>query len=218
MKREGGHLIQNKKKTSNRIKNQKGQIAIDFIFALLLCAGLGAILFGMSITLTTVEITQYIAFSSARTMSAGRKNIADQVTAGTEKFNQLAKGKFGGLYKIGWFELGDIIFKTGEGEIADKEATKGTFKEDLDPGSVMMVGASIPLTMNVLSINFPMLGMTGQKEDFTTRVNAMVLREPTQEECYHFFTKRKEALRSSDFSTHPDTDTNSIYTTEDNGC
>lgn len=166
----------------NPLKNNKGILTLDFIFAMLIMFAFSAILFAFSITFTAVEIAQYTTFAASRAYFAANKNSDDQETAGSNKFNELInaeKAPLGTLFKNGWFTLTPVMFSNfNEDYGADTDSDQDTF-----------VGARTTLTAKILQIRIPLLGSTTE-EDLSAQVNSYLMREPTEEECKDFVTNR----------------------------
>ena len=54
---------------TNNPNDEAGILTVDYLFAIILAMGFVALLFAMSLTLTVVEVVQYMTFSSARSYS-----------------------------------------------------------------------------------------------------------------------------------------------------
>jgi hypothetical protein len=201
-------------KSKKHKQNQSGILTVDFIMALLISFGLGMILMAMSFTLTVVEVAQYAAYSAVRTMSAAHVSEDRQIENGRKKFDSLTKaGSFGGLFTSGWFELGVAEFRAGNGKIFGNPPSGGQFRR------IYFIGMSVPLKVRILEINIPLIGKTGEEGDFSTSINAFLLREPSQDECFKFFESRKQGFRASQFpSAQTFYDPNALVRMEDNGC
>lgn len=193
-----------------------GQATVDFLLAMLVTFGVGLVILALSFTLSVVSIAQYIAFSSARTISAAQDLVSAQEDAGRAKFRQLSRtGVLGGFFGPGRFALGEIEIRSGAGRnFRDSfESTASQSRRNF------YVGVSIPLTASILSRSIPLLGETGEERDFSTRINAFSLREPAQEECFRFFEQRAQALRGNQFrSAQIGYNPREIVRMEDNGC
>ena len=91
----------NKKKS-----NQAGFIAAEFLFSFILVISCGLVVFALTFSLMTIEVAQYITWSSARAYSAGNLSKGDSEQAGRTKFKNL-KAAFPLLSGTAgeWFEL-----------------------------------------------------------------------------------------------------------------
>lgn len=204
-----------------KLRDQHGVIVADFVFSIILAAGLGTILFAMSYTLAVVEVTQYISFSVARAGMAGHKNPIEQESKARAKYTQLATGKgaIGTLYSTSWFTLGgadkvDIRQgPTGNGAMFDGDLAAGTDKRN------WFIGVSIPLTVGLLKMNLPLIGDTAPDDDDgpRTSLNSMLIRDPSEKECKDFFEQRRSALKNLP-SGRQFFQTGSYIPLEDNGC
>lgn len=180
----------------NILKNQRGILTLDFIFAALMMFTFSAIIFRFAITFTAVEIAQYATFASARAFFAAHKNEDEQRRLGTEKFNKLVRdpqSALSTLFRNDWFELSDVEIKDYSSEFSQTPAG-----EDSDT----FVGARTNLLAKVLSMNIPLLGNTTE-DDLGTQVSSYLMREPTEEECLDFTEQRFQRIQQlkNGFST-----------------
>jgi hypothetical protein len=173
---------------NNILKNQKGFLTLDFIFATIMMFAFSAVLFAFSITFTSVEIAQYATFASARAHFAAHKNEIEQKRLGKEKFEKLIRDKqspLGHLFRNGWFTLSDV-------QISD---FSGDFAQEAGQDSDTFVGARTTLIAKILQLRFPMLGSTTE-EDLSTDVSSYLMREPTEEECSDFTAQRFDQIQN----------------------
>lgn len=202
-------------------RNQRGMIIADFVFSLVLAAGLGMILFAMSYTLAVVEVTQYISFSVARAGMASNKSPIEQEAKARAKYTQLATGKgaIGTLYQTSWFTLGgadkvDIRQgPTGNGSMFDQDLAGGADRRN------WFIGVSVPLTVGLLKMNLPLIGDTAPEDDEgpQTSLNTMLIRDPSEKECKDFYEQRRTAIKNLP-SGKQFYQTGSYVPLEDNGC
>ena len=205
----------------NKSRDQRGVIVADFVFSIVLAAGLGMILFAMSYTLAVVEVTQYISFSVARAGMAGHKTALEQENKARAKYTQLttSKGAIGSLYATSWFQLGsrdklDVRQgPTGNGEMFDQDLAGGADKRN------WFIGVSIPLTVGLLKMKLPLIGDTAPDEDDgpQTALNTMLIRDPSEKECKDFYEQRRSALKNLP-AGRQFYQTGSYVPLEDNGC
>lgn len=197
------------------LKNQRGVIAVDFVFGLVLVLGLTMIMMALTYTLAVVEVVQYAAFSSSRAYFLGHVSPVDQKTAGQTKFQQFTSQKYIKLLlPRGWFTL--------RPEVSD-------FSEDFpasDEGDRYYEGVRVQLEAKLLDINIPFYGSTanqGGGSGFKTRVNSFLGREVTSQECNQFMRSRWEKIKAlpvqggaaySQFMTN----NSNIFAGDDNGC
>lgn len=206
------------------IRNQRGLVVTEFIFSLVIAAGLSALLFSVTYTLAVVEVTQYVVFASARAQLGANKDPQAQRQAAIDKFKQLTTGKsaIASLYSGNWYEIvkpDDLDVRggpSGDGKLFNEDLAGGSDRSDRN----WFQGVSAPLTAKIMNMKIPLLGSTDpENEDntFKTRVNAMLIREPSQKECKDFYEQRRSALGQL-----PSAQTyyrqNDYIPLEDNGC
>lgn len=176
------------------LKNNSGFMVMDFLFAMVLVMGFSAILFAITITLSSVEIVQYITFASARNYFAADKSPADQITSAKTKFTNLKNSSvLGPLFNNGWFVIDN------EPPMGDHTKTKASLSTPYNPPSVIgntIIGVSTHLMVPVLDFSVPFFGSTsktqdGSGKDFTSTIGSYLGREVTQEECINKFVKER---------------------------
>ncbi|MFZ3229584.1 MAG: hypothetical protein WA160_05220 [Pseudobdellovibrio sp.] len=222
-----------KKNTSIKIlNNQSGFIIADFIFAFTLVLCCGIIIFALTFSLATVEISQYIVWSTARNYSAANQNEPAANLQAKSKFNNLADhfplltGR--GSTSSSWFTLDDLVVgDLAAGSDSDFSGRAGSDKENkAGDGEKRQpwIGARANLEFKLLAgIRIPFLGSIASKGDknFKFPIRAFVLRHPSQDECYDFF---KSSKRFSEGIQKLETQMNSVGNSsyyvrmEDNGC
>lgn len=207
------------------MRNERGVVTIEFIFSLVIAAGLSVVLFSVTYALSVFEITQYVVYSAARAQLGGNLDSDKQREAAINKFKQLTTGKsaIATLYNGTWFEIvkPDALDVRG-----GPSSTNGNlFSSDLAGGSDMpnrnwFQGVSAKLNAKILNLNMPILGRTNPDDNenaFQTRLNAILIREPSQKECKDFMESRRQALSglpSGEGFYKP----GSYVPLEDNGC
>lgn len=195
----------------NILKNQKGMLTLDFIFATIMMFAFSAILFGFAITFTAVEIAQYATYASARAYFAAHKNEDEQQRLGKEKFDKLVKDRqsvLGTFFRNDWFELGDVDIRDYSGE----------FSQNASADSDTFVGARTTLVAKILKLQFPLLGGTTD-DDLGTNISSYLMREPTEEECEDFTQQRFEQIQNLKSGFGASYIQNSAYApTMDDGC
>lgn len=194
------------------IKNQSGLITIDFIFALVLVFGFTAILFTLSLTLSVVEITQYVTFASARNYFAGHNTEQDQKNLAKAKFDELTKSPaLKPLYNNGWFELKD--FNSGIGE---------AYQQIEDPKRFTFYGVGVHLRAPVLNFGIPFFGRTSKDPDsiFQAQIASWLAREPSTEECLDFNKARMQLIKAINGNSYnaPQISESAYVVQADNGC
>ena len=219
----------------NPIKNNSGFITADFLYSFFMILGIGLLIFGLTFSLATIEVGQYIVWSTARNYSAANKNEAAAKQAAQKKFRNLS-AKFPLLTGNGssgdpWFELleSNLII----GDLADLDSQLGSdlTAEDLkNKDRQPWIGASTKIKLKRFAgLQLPFLGNVAQdKNAFEFPIRAFILRHPSQSECKDFFYKNRyeNGIKKLENSTVAN-DTKAQFETiespangfgEDNGC
>ena len=173
-----------------KIKDQRGILAVDYIFALVIGMGLFLLLFSFTFTLSMTFIAQYIAFSSSRSFAAAHKSVENQEALARNKFNELKNNNvFAPLFQNGWFTLDLESLRSGG-------AGGDDFSEDYDDeleGFIRQpaVGLRLNMTSSILNFRSPLLGNARSEEEtgLRTRVTGLMNREPTAAECMNQMTR-----------------------------
>ncbi|MBC7466382.1 MAG: hypothetical protein H7256_10350 [Bdellovibrio sp.] len=223
------------KKINNKINlnNQSGFIIADFLFSFVLVISCGIIIFALTFSLATVEISQYIVWSTARNYSAGNTSEADAKTQATLKFNNLAD-QFPLLTARGatsspWFVLnglaiGDLANTSGgDNDLRTKLASDRDNKDQAGEYRQPWTGAKADLQLKLLSgIKVPFLGpIAADKTAFTFPVRAFIIRHPSQAECYDFYSGAKrfsQGIQKLESQMNSLGSSGSYVVMEDNGC
>ncbi len=181
------------------LSNQSGFITLDFIFAFVLVMGFSALLFALSMTLTTIEITQYITFAAAKNYSAGHVNVILQERAARLKYKELIESPvFAPLYTNGWFEI-----SRNEGLMVGNMAA--VFPEYAPPTPDqpnLFYGVGTPFIARMLDFHIPFFGSTTETGDgngggFKTFIGSYLSREIANDECLRLFNQRRwEKIRN----------------------
>jgi hypothetical protein len=182
-------------------RQERGMVIVEFIFALVITAGLTILLFSLTYTLFVVSVTQYVAFSTARAYSSGGQSPEAQAQTARDKFALLSTGNraIASLYRNGWFEVSAPNALDLRGGLSSDN--QKLFNQDFDqvPTSAQerAQGVSIRLSANILRSRLPLLGATDPEDEpnhFVTFVNALLIRDPSQRECKDFMEARRRAL------------------------
>lgn len=185
----------------NILKSNSGFIVADFIFSFVMILGVGIFIFALTFSLATIEVAQYIVWSTARNYAAA---TTDAVTLSDEqareKFENLA-GQFPKLTGVGeadspWFRLTVEDLKIGN--LADTSVDpefSGLLSADDRNNSFRQpwIGVSTNLTLVLFSsLQVPFLGKVATDPSlFTLPVRAFVIRHPSQNECRDFFYQKR---------------------------
>ncbi len=189
------------------LKNENGILTVDFIFASMLIFSLSAVIFSFGMTLSVVEVVQYMSYAAARNYSLAHLNENEQQTRGQQKYQELASNPiFESMVDYGWFEVSDV--------------TLGNFNSEYNPDSSYesdnFVGAQIRFSAPILYKRIPMVGSTGSdSQAFQTNVNSFLAREPTFQECRDFMDQRGQQL--TNLRSYP-IQLDQVSVMMDNGC
>lgn len=223
-----------KKSFQQRKKSQSGFIIAEFLFSFAMVLSIGIIMFALTFALATVEIAQYIVWSSARTFSSANVDEAAGRSAATNKFNALSE-QFPKLTGAGgetapWFTLDDFSAKNFEDDPAFQAKVSNTNDRTNRDGNLERRqpwnGARAYIYLKLFAnMSIPFFGKvsTDAENTFKFPVYAIVIRNPSFQECTDFFKNRfmsgVKSLNSENFSTLPDpVPTLQNYVVEDNGC
>lgn len=184
----------------NPLRNESGFMIADFIFSFTMVIGIGIFIFALTFSLATIEVAQYIVWSTARNFAAANTTEDVARTQATEKFDNLTK-QFPLLTGNGdaespWFRLTSADLKIGDlaKPAVDPDFSSSLSAEDrLNMNRQPWTGASAKLTLVLFSnLKVPFLGNVAQNKDlFTFPVRAFVIRHPSEEECQRFFYQQR---------------------------
>lgn len=209
------------------LSSEAGMITLDFLFAFVLVMGFAGLLFALTLTLTVVEVTQYITFAAARNYSAGHVNVIYQEQQARLKYKELTEGSvFTPLFSNGWFEVAkaDAIL------VGDATQTFVEYKPASPEDPNLFYGVGTPFIARMLEFNVPFFGSTtdegdGQGSGFKTFIASYLGREVTTNECLRFFNNlRWQKIRSlpvnggATYATSTPADDVSYWIVSDNGC
>ena len=180
--------MSNKNQSFKILRNQRGILTLDFIFALLLGMGFTMVFFALTLTLSLVEATQYISFAVARTALGAHETRGLQTALGNRKYQELrARPIFRNIFGRGWFRLpaqpdyGDPI-----------DGFNAEYAADPNEDSLTFYGARLRIEARILDINIPMLGSSKtQAETGFANVQTFLGREVTTTECREQFNRAR---------------------------
>lgn len=206
-----------KRMTKGRMGSQTGFVTMDFIFAVVITFGMSIVLFGMTYTLSVIEVTQYVTYSAARAQAAGNKDKDAQVEEARNRYTKLLKDpRIGSTYSTGWFEISPVAqldVRSGETNFGQDYPTTGVERE-------VYAGVRTNLHARILEMKLPLLGQLAEEDSMTLRVNSFLIREPSAQECRDFMRQKADAVWNLDggrFSSfRPPSTPNQVW--EDNGC
>lgn len=202
--------------TGLKSRSQSGFITVEFLFAIVIAFGMSMLVFAITFTLSTVEIGQYIVFSTARAHAAANFDKTAQSDTAKAKYTALlADPGLGSLFANGWFTLS----KPAQLEI--KQGYGDNFNSDYDSDSRGdLQGVRSTFTAQVLQMKLPLIGsVTPENGSFSARLTGILIREPTEQECEQYMDQRNEELwnlGSGRFQAYRQGTTPTPW--EDNGC
>ena len=162
------------------LKDEKGILTLDFIFAFIIIFGFVGVLFSFAITFSVVEAVQYVSFASARNFSLAHLNEDRQKERADEKYDELTTSKaLSAFFSNGWFEI--------------KKSDTHKFNDvyEPEPGREIFIGVRVLFKAPILFKRIPFLGTTASNPDgFSVNIQSFLMREPTFQECKDFISGR----------------------------
>lgn len=175
------------------LKNQRGLIIADFLFAFVMVIGIAIFIFAMTFSLATIEIAQYIAWSTARNYAAANitKEIAEENAR--NKFKNLT-AHFPLLSGVGsdsaWFQMSEDHLVIGD-NLADGADSELSLSGDDRNNDFRQpwTGARMKIRLSLFAgLQVPFLGKVSEDPTlFEFPVRAFIIRHPSREECQNFF-------------------------------
>lgn len=213
--------MRSKEPFKNTIKNDRGMISAEFIFALVISAGICIVFFALNFTLSMAEVAQYIAFSAARAHAAGHVDQDKQIQMAKDKYQALLNNPV--LQPLlnnpdgGWFLLSPQIDVRGGGESGASFDSEYKVSE----GRVPQVGVRFDFSPRLLGLRIAFLGSTTEDDaGYSAKITGFLIREPTQKECWDLqIKKRYSAILDLDSRFRElARDEQAYVPMEDNGC
>lgn len=192
----------------NGIRNERGFITFDFIFALLMALGFTTVLFALTVSLSAVEVAQYVTFAVSRAYAGAHETDKEQEQLTQAKYNELlAYPVFKAAFNGGWFKVGPVRVGDFNREYAEKADDNAIF-----------IGAQLPMDARLLRMSIPFLGSTYDKADTgKATLNSYLMREVTNTECRENFNRaRWEHLKN--MSVYKGVANAQAKLVTDNGC
>jgi hypothetical protein len=173
-----------RKISKNVLKNEKGQLTLDFIFALTIAFGFTFVFLALSFTLSMVEVAQYATYAASRAYMGAHQTKSLQEQAGAAKFNQvIALPVIASILKAGWFKIGQPTF-SNFGQNYPETSSENQ--------NLVFVGAQVPFQAKVLNVQLPLLGSTAtQSSTGKATLNSYLMREVTSEENETIFDQQR---------------------------
>lgn len=203
------------------MRNERGMITVDFLFAIVLILGFTGLLFVVSFTLSVASVVQYITFAAARNYAVAAVDIDSQTTRAQLKYKELISNPvFKPLFSNGWYKV------NAEANIGDHTKIISAYTEPAAQKNQFW-GVGTDFVAKVLDFHIPYFGSTAPESDgsgsgFKTYMGSYLGREPTTNECIDFTAKRWEAIRNLEvqgaagYSTG--TSTQGYFPMTDDGC
>lgn len=177
---------------------KKGSLSVDFIFSFVVTCFLAIYFLMTALTLSLVEVAQYISYATAREYFISHKDLNQHRVSAERTYNTLKEVFFHRVMK-NWFEI--------------KELHLGVSDSILSSPSLFL-GAQFSFVSKILNFNVPFL--KNAEEDFKAEISSYLGREPSQEECRFFMDQRVNWLKDKGYRNH----LNEVHYTMEpgNGC
>lgn len=188
------------KNKDKKFLDDSGFMAAEFIFAFTMVIGCGIVIFALTFSLTTVEIAQYIVWSSARSYAAANFSKDDSRSAAQEKYKNLTAAfplLTGNGSSSSWYEMSpstslyvddevETAMKAADGDLEVNNSTASG--EVRHPWYGVQADIDLKLFKNM---QIPFLGkITSDPDSFKFQVRGLLLRHPSYQECKNFFKER----------------------------
>lgn len=163
---------------------QAGSVTIDFIFGIVMVAGVSSILLAFCFTMAVVEVSQYISFASSRAYFSAHLDQETQVNRAQAKFdNILANRSLRKILRGDWFTLSYL----GTGDFRGVYQPH-SFEHDNDTffGNRLELNAKV---LEIIPLFKNLLGAT-ESNDYKANIGSYLGREPTFSECMTFVKQR----------------------------
>lgn len=178
-------------KKSRFNRNNAGLLVADFLFAFTMVIGIGIFMFALTFSLATIEVGQYIVWSTARNYSSGQYNLTRARDRAYTKFEALSS-QFPLLTNSdgnsSWFELSREDLIVGE---LDEEDPTFKISTDDKKNSFRQPWTGVSTTINLklfAGLQVPFLGkVTNNPAIFKFPVRAFIIRNVSVAECNDFF-------------------------------
>lgn len=201
------------------IANERGILTLDFIFALIIGISFTTIFFALTLTLSMVEVAQYMSFSVARTAFAANATPDAQRARGTLKYAELrARPIFRALFNRGWFKLSDT---PDYGDITN--GFNAEYSPDPSDDNATFFGARLRFEAKILNFKVPTLGATKTRPDTgVANVQSFLSREVTTSECQAGFNRQRWSriltMPGGSYGGVPPNAAAAVLVMSDNGC
>ena len=172
----------------NILKNSDGILTFDYMFAIVLAGGFMVILFSLSMTLSMVDVVQYMTFSSARVAAVASDSITSSEAYAYDKFTELYTNPvIQPLFeRAEWFEVGEPEVGDFSDQYPSNSPNRNTF-----------YGVSVRFQAKMLDLRIPFYGSTNTRDDgegFSSQIHSFLGREPSTQDCQNFTDQRLKWL------------------------
>ncbi len=198
-------------------KNQLGQASAEFLLSISVVFGVFILFLFISVTLTAVEVSQYIAFSVARTQAGANSSPSRQQEVATQKMVSFQNNRaFRFLFKSGWFSFGEGVFRQGGGGPTFREELAGSRE---DPFRKVFTGVMLPFQAKILGVAIPFLHQSSEEGvGFSSKVYGIIIRESSQAECQAYWSKENRGTALGELPSGSRYQRAKYYSMEDSGC
>lgn len=180
--------------------NSRGAITVDFIFAFVLVSGLSIIIMTFSVTLSMVEVVQYMTYAASRNYFAGNLTESKQKEAAKAKFSDLKNNPvIAPLLSSGWFSTPEeSLIVTydfpSNAALVNKNSGERWAYPVVDERLNLFHGVVAEFNAKILDFQIPFFGSTKTQSrngtdsstGFRTYITSFLGREPSFEECLDF--------------------------------
>jgi hypothetical protein len=210
------------------MKNQSGQVTIDFLFASVLILSVTTLMMALTIALSLSEILQYVSYSAARSYFAGDETESDQMTAAEKKASSLVSKGLPFLHNAiasKWIIITGGAINPGNPRAKNYNNYADSLGVPSQGERTQFTGYQIKFQIPILGLKLPLLGPAIAPPDgqngFSATVSSMLMREPSHSECVQYMNQIYDTLKNRN-STFGTTSSHTSLTTFsailDNGC
>ncbi|AGH96585.1 hypothetical protein [Pseudobdellovibrio exovorus] len=185
------------KRNPRRHNGNSGFIIADFLFAFVMVIGTGIFIFALTFSLATIEVAQYIVWSTARNYSAANLNEPAAQQQARQKFENLTAAfplLTGNGADSPWFQLSSDSLVIGDLAKLDTKLMEDLSDEDrFNLSRQPWTGASARINLRLFaSLKVPFLGPVAEdKSLFEFPVRAFIIRHPRRDDCQRFFYQQR---------------------------
>lgn len=199
------------KKLFTPFKNERGILTLDLVFALSLTLGGMIIVLALTLTFSSIEVAQYIAFSVSRAYYPAHISQQKQEDLANRKYAQLTSknSPLRAMLRPGWFDVQLV----GVGDF------KSEYEDNITGSYSPFDGAEVRIIAKLLSFNIPFFGRTSSSDSgLQTKVNSYLGREPSTAECKAMVEQRWQKIKANVGLGGFNIGDTGYYTIMDDGC